>query len=73
MDGLTEDSRVEVPFQKRSITVTAGRPVTVPTATGSCVSTESSNEELATKSRISAGTAVSTWDRTAPSTDSYAC
>jgi hypothetical protein len=37
------------------------------------VSTESSNEELATKSRISAGTAVSTWDRTAPATDSYAC
>jgi len=73
MDGLTEDSRVEVPFQKKSIAVLAGKSVTVSTATVACVSTESSNEELATRSRISIGSSQTAWDRTSPSSDSYSC
>jgi hypothetical protein len=73
MDGITEDARVEVPFQKKSVAVVAGKSVTLPTATVACVSTESSYEELATKTRISAGTAQSAWERTTPASDSYAC
>ncbi|MFM7686695.1 MAG: hypothetical protein ACKPDI_12340, partial [Actinomycetota bacterium] len=73
MDGITEDSRVEVPFQKKSVAVLAGKSVSITTATVACISTESSYEELATKARISAGTALTAWDRTSPSTDSYAC
>jgi len=73
MDGLTEDSRVEVPFVKKSISVLAGKTVSVTTSTVACVSTESSNEELATRSRISVGSTQTAWDRTSPSSDSYAC
>lgn len=73
MDGLTEDPRVEVPFLKKSISVLAGKTVSVTTGTVACVSTESSNEELATRSRISTGSTQTAWDRTSPSSDSYAC
>lgn len=73
MDGLTEDARIEVPFQKKSVAVIAGKSVLVSTPTVACVSTESSYEELATKTRISAGTAQSAWERTTPASDSYAC
>ena len=73
MDGITEDSRVEVPFQKKSVAVLAGKSVSITTATVACTSTESSYEELATKARISAGSALTAWDRTSPTTDSYAC
>ncbi|MBU6316723.1 MAG: hypothetical protein KGR47_09475, partial [Acidobacteria bacterium] len=73
MDGITEDSRIEVPFQKKSVVVLAGKSVSVTTATVECTSTESSNEELATRARISVGSALTPWDRTSPSSDSYAC
>ena len=73
MDGITEDSRIEVPFQKKSVVVLAGKSVSVTTATVECTSTELSNEELATRARISVGSALTPWDRTSPSSDSYAC
>lgn len=73
MDGLTEDARVEVPFQKKSVAVLAGKSLSVTTSTVACVSTEVSFEELATKARLSVGSAQTAWDRTSPSSDSYAC
>lgn len=73
MDGLTEDARVEVPFQKKSVAVVSRKAVTLATATVACVSTETSYEELATKTRISTGSAQSAWDRTTPGSDSFAC
>lgn len=72
MDGTTED-RVEVPFQKRTLFVPVGRSTIVNTVTTSCVSTETGNEELATRSRITLSGTVSLWDRTTPPIDSYAC
>ncbi|MFM7686547.1 MAG: hypothetical protein ACKPDI_11585 [Actinomycetota bacterium] len=73
MDGITEDSRVEVAFQKKTVAMLAGKSASITTATVACISTESSYEELATKSRISASGALTAWDRTSPTTDSYAC
>ncbi len=72
MDSGAED-RVEVPFQKRVVVVSAGRSTIVNTPTSSCVSTEQGPEELATRSRVTLSGTVSLWDRTTPQNDSYAC
>lgn len=72
LDGAVED-RVEVTFQRRSVAVIAGRSTVIPTATASCISTESGNEEMATRSRVTLSGTVSLWDRTTPPNDSYAC
>lgn len=72
LDGTVED-RVEVPFQRRSIAVIAGRSTIVLTTTSSCVSTEVGNEELATRARVTLSGTLTLWDRTSPPNDSYAC
>ena len=72
LDGNIED-RVEVPFQRKAIAVFAGRSIVVPTTTDTCVSTEPGNEELATRARVSLSGTLTTWDRTSPPNDSYAC
>jgi hypothetical protein len=73
LDGSVEDPRIEVPFQKRSVAVIAGRSTFVPTATAPCVSTESGNEELATRARVTLSGTVSLWDRTTSANDAYSC
>lgn len=73
LDGFAEDPRIEVPFQKRSVVVIAGRSTVVPTSTGLCVSTEQGNEELATRARLTLSGTVSLWDRTSSANDAYLC
>ena len=73
MDGTLEDARVLVVAKKFTTTVRANTAMTVNTNTATCVSTETGNEEYATKARVNISGAVSTWDRTVPANDSFAC
>lgn len=73
MDGTLEDARVLVVAKTFTTTVRASTAMTVNTNTATCVSTETGNEEYATKARVNISGAVSTWDRTVPANDSFAC
>ena len=81
LDGTTlttEDPTVEVKLASVSVNVTAGGTVTTKTATATCVSTETGNEEFATKAQVSFGiisgvSYTSVVDRTVPKLDSFAC
>mgnify|MGYP003342965394 CR=1 FL=1 len=80
MDGTTEDRTTQLAERTFSVTVKATtnsklpQTVTVTTPSFTCVSTESDNEELATKARVSLSpSAVSAVDRTAPSNNQYNC
>ena len=72
LDGAVEDRIVEVPVSTRAISVSANKSVMVTTSSIRCISTETGNEELATKSRVNVAGVVSAWDRTAPLNDSFA-
>jgi len=73
MDGTTEDTKVLMVAKSFSTTVKANTAVTIATNTATCVSTETGNEEYATKGRVNLSGVASTWDRTVPATDAYAC
>ena len=74
MDGTTEDAKaLGVQVLKLSASVKANVAQTFSTNTATCISTETGNEEYATKARVSLSGLVSTYDRTAPANDSYAC
>ena len=74
MDGTAEDpTNLGVKMQQLSTSVTANVAKTISTNTATCISTEPGNEEYATKARVSLSGLVSTYDRTVPANDSYAC
>lgn len=73
MDGTTEDPKVLMVSKSFSTAVKANTAVVITTNTATCISTETGNEEYATKGRVNLSGVVSSWDRTAPVTDSYAC
>lgn len=80
MDGTVEDRIVQLADRTFTVTVKATTnskipqiaTVTAPTFT--CVSTETDNEELATKARVAlSSTVISPVDRTVPANNQYAC
>ena len=74
MDGTAEDAKaLGVQVLQISTSVTANVAKTISTNTATCISTEPGNEEYATKARVSLSGLVSTYDRTVPANDSYAC
>lgn len=73
MDGTTEDTRALMVTKVFSTAVRANTAMTVSTNTATCISTETGNEEYATKGRVNISGAVSAWDRTVPAADSYSC
>ena len=74
MDGTAEDpTNLGVKLLQLSTSVTANVAKTISTNTATCISTETGNEEYATKARVSLSGLVSTYDRTVPANDSYAC
>ncbi len=73
LDGTLEDARVLMVAKTFTTTVRANTAMTVNTNTATCISTETGNEEYATKGRVNISGAVSTWDRTVPVNDSFAC
>lgn len=73
MDGTTEDTRIPIALAKKSMAVKANTAVTISTAAATCLSTETGNEEYATKVRVSLSGPTSAYDRTTPANDSYAC
>ncbi|MEN9644324.1 MAG: hypothetical protein RL238_993 [Actinomycetota bacterium] len=73
MDGTTEDVKVLMVAKSYSTTVKANTAVVINTNTATCISTETGNEEYATKGRVNLSGVVSSWDRTVPANDSYAC
>jgi hypothetical protein len=75
MDGTIEDSVIQVPEFRKDVSITkANTNVTFAYSTGyKCTSTESDNEELATKAKIGLGTAWSTIDRVAQASNVSPC
>ncbi|MFM7686546.1 MAG: hypothetical protein ACKPDI_11580 [Actinomycetota bacterium] len=73
LDGTLEDQTVLMVNKRITQTLTKNVTVTIPTNTATCISTETGNEEYATKARVSLSGIVSPFDRTAPANDSYAC
>ena len=80
MDGTSEDSRVEMADRNYTVNVKATtnsknpQLVLISLPSFACVSTESDNEELASKARVSLGSsAVSSIDRTVPLNNQYSC
>ena len=73
MDGTAEDPKVLMVSKSFSTTVKANTAVVIATNTATCISTETGNEEYATKGRVNLSGVVSSFDRTVPATDSYAC
>ena len=73
MDSTVEDPKVPIAAASRSVAVAANKAVTVSTATLKCLSTETGNEEYASKARVNISGTVSAWDRTVPKNDAFAC
>ena len=73
LDGTAEDKTVLVVNKTVTQTLAKNVTVTIPTNAGTCISTEVGNEEYATKARVSLSGVASTFDRTVPKADSYAC
>lgn len=73
MDSTAEDARVLMVSKTFTTAVRANTAMTVNTNTAVCISTETGNEEYATKGRVNISGVLSTWDRTVPATDAYAC
>ena len=74
LDGTVEDIKVvEIKMTAKAVTVAANKAVVVTTASVTCISTETGNEEFATKARVNIAGAVSAYDRTVPKADSFAC
>lgn len=74
MDGTVIDSKVELAEKVYTITVKANTDTLINTGTFTCVSTESDNEELTTRARVSpGGTTWSAYDLVTPSNNQYPC
>ena len=73
LDGTLEDKTVLVTNKTVTQTVAKNVTVTIPTNAATCISTEVGNEEYATKGRVSLSGLASTFDRTIPKADSFAC
>ncbi|MEY4175549.1 MAG: hypothetical protein RI900_2714, partial [Actinomycetota bacterium] len=73
LDGTVEDKTTLVVNKTVTQTLTKNVAVTLNTNVATCISTEVGNEEYATKGRVSLSGLVSTFDRTAPANDSFAC
>lgn len=73
LDGTLEDPTVLMPTKKLSISAAKNVTYTVPTSTVTCISTETGNEEYASKARVSLSGLVSAYDKTVPAADSFAC
>jgi hypothetical protein len=73
LDGTLEDTTVLMPIKKLSISAAKNVKYTVATGTVTCISTETGNEEYASKARVSLSGLVSTYDKTVPVADSFAC
>jgi len=75
MDGSNEDPMVQVPEFRKDVSITkANTATTFSYATAyKCVSTESDNEELATKAKVGIGTTWSATDRIAQSSNTSLC
>ena len=73
LDGTVEDIKVQIKMTPKAVTVAANKAVVVTTASVTCLSTETGNEEFATKARVNIAGAVSAYDRTVPKADSFAC
>ena len=74
LDGAVIDSKVELAEKTYTVTVRAGVDTLVNTGTFTCVSTETDNEELSTRVKVSpGGTTWSAYDLVTPSNNQYAC
>ncbi len=73
LDGTLEDLKVEIPVKSIAVAVLANKAVTVTTASVTCTSTETGNEEFATKAAVNIAGTVSAYDRTVPKLDSFVC
>ena len=74
LDGAVIDSKVELAEKTYTVTVKAGVDTLVNTGTFTCVSTETDNEELSTRVKVSpGGTTWSAYDLVTPSNNQYAC
>lgn len=73
MDGTLEDTKVPIAVKSVTVVASAGKAVSASTATATCLSTETDNEEYATKVRVNISGTVSAWDRTVPANNQYAC
>ena len=73
LDGTVEDTKVPVAAASKTVAVTANKAVTVSTAVVTCLSTETGNEEYASKARVNISGTVSSWDRTVPKIDAFVC
>jgi len=75
MDGTNEDAIIQVPEFRKDVSITkANTATTFSYATAyKCVSTESDNEELATKAKVGIGTTWSATDRIAQSSNTSPC
>ena len=73
MDGTLEDKVIPIASKSVSVATTANKTVTAVGTSGTCVSTETGNEEYATKVRVNISGKVSAFDRSVPINDQYAC
>lgn len=73
LDGTVEDKTTLLVNKTVTQTLTRNVAVTLATNVATCISTEVGNEEYATKGRVSLSGRVSTFDRTVPKADSFAC
>jgi hypothetical protein len=75
MDGTIEDAVIQVPEFRKDVSITKANTNTTFAYTTSykCTSTESDNEELATKAKIGLGTVWSTIDRVAQASNTSPC
>ncbi len=73
MDGTLEDKVIPITIKSVSVVTTANKAVTAAGPSGKCVSTETGNEEYATKVRVNISGTVSAYDRSVPTNDQYAC
>lgn len=74
LDGTVEDKTVLMPTKTTPpFSATKNLTYTIATGTVTCISTEAGNEEYASKARVNITGNSSTFDRTVPANDSYAC
>lgn len=73
MDGTTEDTRVPIPIASRSLAITRANTLFTVSVSATCLNTETGNEEYATKARVGLSGPTSSYDRTTPANDQFAC
>lgn len=74
LDGSSIDSTTELAEKVYTVTVKANTDTLINTGSFTCVSTESDNEELTTRAKVSPGGSTwSAYDMVTPSTNQYPC